>query len=102
QTFSIVMEELGVGSFLSQGGAPDATNKWENEVVLSSSDEIRRSLSLLTTKLLEAKANSKEEIIAHLKTLPGFERVKATLEEARAEPPSIAALSVVAKQLRSL
>lgn len=102
QTFSVVMDELGVGSFLSQGSAPEASNKWENELVLSSSDEIRRSLSFLTTKLLESSAVSREEVVVQLRKIPGFDRVKATLDEARAETPSIAALSVVAKQLRSL
>jgi glutamate dehydrogenase len=100
--FSTVMEELGVGSFLSQTSAPETANKWENELLLGANDEIRRSLSRITTKLLEAKAVSRDDALAHLRKLPGFERVKATLEEARAETPSVAAMSVVAKQLRSL
>jgi glutamate dehydrogenase len=101
RVFSHVMEELGVGSFLSPATTPDTTNKWESEVILNSTDEIRRSLSALTTKLLELNAQEKEDTVSRLRASTGYERLKGTLDEARTDTASAAVLSVVAKQLRS-
>lgn len=101
QIFSATMEEFGAGGLLSQANLPDTSNKWENELLLGSTDEIRRSLSAITIKLLDLNVHSNQEVTTVLRKAPGFERVKATLDDARTGTLSVAALSVVAKQLRS-
>ncbi len=101
QVFSITIEELGVGGLLSQAALPETTNKWENELLLGSTDDIRRSLSRITARLLDLGVQNPQEVGSVLKKAAGFERVKSTLDDARTGAPSVAALSVVAKQLRT-
>ncbi len=99
--FFSVIDEFGVRTFLDQQYAPDASNKWESEVLLTSSDEIRRSVAHLTCRLLDMGCNLRESVSQVLRKAPTFDRVKNVVDEARTGTVSVASYAVIARQFRT-
>ncbi len=98
--FSLI-EEFGVRTFIDQQYAPDASNKWESEVLLTSSDEIRRAVAQLTCRMLDLGCTTKENVREVLAKAPRFEQVRVVTEEARTGNVSVASFAVIARHFRN-
>ncbi|MBX7143838.1 MAG: NAD-glutamate dehydrogenase [Oligoflexia bacterium] len=99
--FSAVLEEFALHTLVELAVGMEARDKWENQLLISSSDDLRRSLSTITTKLVELGAQSREDVAAKLRKASSFERVRSITEDAKTESPTVATLSVLARQLRT-
>jgi glutamate dehydrogenase len=103
--FSLVLEELGITSVLKYESVLDVANHWEQELVVGSYQEIRRSISTITGQILSKGLETPESIRAALRTGEGFEPIRATMGELeelgkQKRPFQVAVLPVVARQLR--
>lgn len=103
--FSEVLEELGINIVLKYEGLLDYDNKWEEDLIINSFREIRRSISLITGKLVNNGISDRENVQRALEKMKGFERVKATgaeLAELEKQKKTfrIAVLPVVSRELR--
>lgn len=83
------------------------SNKWEQELILGSYQEIRRALSAITGKLCEQGITVPAAIEATLLSTGGFTTLRSTMHEITQRihsrlPFEIAALPVVARQLRTV
>lgn len=104
-TYSQVLEELGVNTVFKYERILEASNKWEQELITGAYQEIRRSISIITGKLIRkgetANGNTREAV----RRAPGYDAVRATMSELdelakQKRPFQIAVLPVVARQLR--
>ena len=101
QTFSSVIEGLKLAAILKMENLVETTSKWENELLVHSYEEMRRSISVITWKLLDASALDQEAVQRLLHTSPSYEQLCHTVDEVIADGPNVAAISVVAKHLRA-
>lgn len=104
-TFSKVLEELGVNTLLKYESILEASNKWEQELITGSFQEIRRSVSLITGQLLVKSIFDLDAIRVALRGAQGFEAIKSTMTDLdelgrQKRPFQVAVLPVVARQLR--
>lgn len=99
--FSAVLEEFALYTLVELSLGMEARDKWENQLLISSSDDLRRSLSTITTRLVELGAQSQEDVATRLRKAQSFERIRSITEDARNESPTVATLSVLARQLRT-
>ena len=105
--FSQVFDDLGVNNLFKFESMIEVSNKWEQELVNGSYQEIRRNISLITGQLLAKSVTTTEEIRKALFASEGFEAIRSTMhdvnETARQRKPfQIAVLPVVSRQLRLL
>jgi glutamate dehydrogenase len=105
--FSQVFDDLGVNNLFKFESMIEVTNKWEQELVNGSYQEIRRNISLITGQLLAKSVTTMEDVRKALHESEGFEAIRSTMhdvnETARQRKPfQIAVLPVVSRQLRLL
>ncbi len=105
--FSQVFDDLGVNNLFKFESMIEAGNKWEQELVNGSYQEIRRNISLITGQLLAKSVTTTEDVRKALYASEGFEAIRSTMhdvnETARQRKPfQIAVLPVVSRQLRLL
>jgi glutamate dehydrogenase len=105
--FSQVFDDLGVNNLFKFESMIEVSNKWEQELVNGSYQEIRRNISLITGQLLAKSVTTTEEVRKALFASEGFEAIRSTMhdvnETARQRKPfQIAVLPVVSRQLRLL
>jgi glutamate dehydrogenase len=105
--FSQVFDDLGVNNLFKFQSMIEATNKWEQELVSGSYQEIRRNISLITGQLLAKSATTTDGVQKALHASEGFEAIRSTMhdvnETARQRKPfQIAVLPVISRQLRLL
>ncbi len=99
--FSMVVDILELKTILAIEKNIQTGNKWENELVLNSYEDIRKSLSNLTALLITKGCTDRKAVTTAMEQTTSFERVKGTIEEIKEQIPSVAALSVISKQLRT-
>jgi glutamate dehydrogenase len=105
--FSQVFDDLGVNNLFKFESMIETTNKWEQELVNGSYQEIRRNISLITGQLLASAITTSEDIRSALRSSAGYEAIRSTMndvnETARQRKPfQVAVLPVVSRQLRLL
>lgn len=105
--YSKVLDLLGLNPVFRYESSIDATNKWEQELAVSSYQEIRRGISLVTGALLAQNISSESEIESALQRCNGYAALRSTTQEiaelsAQKKPLKVAALSIVSRQLRLL
>lgn len=105
--FSQVFDALGVNNLFKFQSMVEATNKWEQELVNGSYQEIRRNISLITGQLLVKSVTTTDAVQKALCASEGFEAIRSTMhdvnETARQRKPfQIAVLPVISRQLRLL
>ncbi len=105
--FSQVFDDLGVNNLFKFESMIETTNKWEQELVNGSYQEIRRNISLVTGQLLNKSITTPDAVRKALHSSEGFEAIRSTMhdvnETARQRKPfQIAVLPVVSRQLRLL
>ena len=103
--YSLVLEELGITSVLKYESIIDVANHWEQELVIGSYQEIRRSISTITGQVLSKGLETPDSIRGALRAGEGFEPIRATMDELeelgkQKRPFQVAVLPVVARQLR--
>jgi glutamate dehydrogenase len=107
RVFATVLDHLGLNSVFRYEALMDPTNKWEQEVIINSYQEIRRGISLIAGSLLARGISAPEAIAPALERAHGTAAVKATTQEIRElslqkKPLQVAALSVIARRLHML
>jgi glutamate dehydrogenase len=105
--FSQVFDDLGVSNLFKFESMIETANKWEQELVNGSYQEIRRNISLITGRLLSKSLTASEDIRKALYASEGFEAIRSTMHEVnetarQRRPFQIAVLPVVSRQLRLL
>ena len=100
--FNSVIHELALDEMLLVARLIKPSNRWEKDLLSTAYEELRVSVSTLTENLLVSGDGSVENAIAHLRAIPSFDAVRQAVEEARSSSASVAALTVVARQLRNL
>jgi glutamate dehydrogenase len=99
--FTSVYEILKLEAVLESKEPVETPTKWEHQLLLSSFEEIRRSISLLTCQLIAINITEKPAISKKLHESPSFAELATTLRELENTHFSVAALSIVAKLLRT-
>lgn len=100
KVYSHVMEALGITTILKLENLIEPSNKWEHQVLVNSHEEIRKSISRITCRLLDRGALTRPAVIEEIRKSRSFEQLVGTIEEIRESVPTVAALSVIGKQLR--
>jgi glutamate dehydrogenase len=111
-----VNEQFGLDSILNKDKHPDATNKWDNLLLVGVYDDLGDALSKICSTILSKEdvlqdilskdiavlnAERTSGIIAGIvKSSPHFEQLVNTINEIRASSPSISSLAVLARQLK--
>jgi NAD-specific glutamate dehydrogenase len=103
--FSLVFDELGINNLFKFESMIEVSNKWEQELVTGSYQEIRRSISLITGQLLAKSKSHPVEVRAALHASSGFETIRSTMHDVNEtaklrRPFQIAVLPVISRQLR--
>lgn len=104
-TYSQVLEELGINEVLKFESILDASNHWEQELIVGSYQEIRRSISLITGQILVKDATNPEQVKQILSSGQGYDSIRNTMSELQElsrqkRPFQVAVLPVIARQLR--
>ena len=99
--FTQVYDALKLSTVLDAREAIETPTKWEHQLLLSSFEEIRRSVSLMTCKLIAINITEKENIRKSLQSSASYNELITTLSELENVHISVAALSIVAKLLRT-
>jgi len=102
RVFTGVIEGLKVSTFLRSDTLPQPKNNWEAEILATSSEDIRRSLSQLTVSLVRQGIVDSEKAREKVRTCVGIEQLRATLDEIRGGVKEVSVLAVVARKLRLL
>ena len=98
--FFTLVHKLGLPPVMAMEEMVEPEDKWENELLLNTFDDIRMTLSSLTTQLLEQDISDDTQIGEIVRNSDSFEPLTQTIDEIREKTPSVAALSIIAKQLR--
>lgn len=98
--FSQVLNQLNVSRILKLEPSLDPQTKWEAELLSHSYDEMRRSISMLTSRLIERNIVYSDDIARAICEAPSYEQIHAALLELRDGTPAISAIAVLAKLLR--
>ncbi|MCO6429923.1 MAG: NAD-glutamate dehydrogenase [Deltaproteobacteria bacterium] len=99
KVFSQVQDEIGINAVLKLSSSIETTTKWEHQSLLSSFEEIRRSVSLITCELLNRGTVEPQEVTERLRKSSSFEELQSIIEEMKSGPFGAAGLSIIAKQL---
>jgi glutamate dehydrogenase len=104
-TYSQVLEDLGINEVLKFESILDASNHWEQELIVGSYQEIRRSISLITGQVLSKNVTSSEQVKQILSSGQGYDSIRNTMSELeelgrQKRPFQVAVLPVIARQLR--
>jgi len=99
--FGEVMRLLSIDALVKSGRALEPQNRWEQEIVKGALTDIRRSVSNITGKLLQRNVTEAAAVSAELRRSASYDRLFSSLEEAKQQGLHMAALAVVAKQLRT-
>jgi glutamate dehydrogenase len=99
--FSEVMRTLSIDALVSAGRSIEPQNRWEQEIVKSALTDIRRSVSQIAGGLLRLGTTDPTMVSGELKRRAAAERLYASIDEAKQHGLHLAALAVVAKQLRT-
>ncbi|MCB0336557.1 MAG: NAD-glutamate dehydrogenase, partial [Bdellovibrionales bacterium] len=75
------------------------SNKWENELLANSLEDLRHGISLLTVRLIEKNSLDSDAIHAAIMQSPQYHQFLDTIKEMGEKQYSAAALSVLAKQI---
>jgi glutamate dehydrogenase len=98
-TFSLVMQELQVHSLLAMENSIEPQDKWQNELLVLTYDEIRRSISNITLQLLKAEESDPEVFVELLRRSETYEPLMSMIAEVKEKSPSVAAISVLSRHL---
>lgn len=101
----LVVASMVVQPVLSAEHTVRPSNKWEQELVRASYEEIRRALSRITGQLCAQRITTADAIREHLAATPGLPSLCSTLADlsqklANEGSIEVAALPVIARQLR--
>jgi glutamate dehydrogenase len=107
QFVSTLLETLKINTLFRFESSLESTNKWEQELVEGSYQEIRRSISSIAGRLLQRGLRSPEELIRAISATTNKDAICATMAEVEdgirlKRPFQISVLPVVARQLRLL
>lgn len=100
--FNGIIEALSLDELLLVARRIQPANRWEKELLSTAYEELRVGVSTLTERFIVKSDGSTEKAVAMLRAIPNFEAVRHSIEEARSSSASVAALTVVARQLRNL
>jgi glutamate dehydrogenase len=95
-----IVELLGLHQLLTMEKSIRPATKWDNELLVNSYDEIRRSISKLTLSVFAENVAKGELLKGALTECTSYEQLQDTLTEMRSGTVNAAAISVIAKQLR--
>lgn len=103
--FSQVLEELRVNELFKFENILETSSKWEQELVVGSYQEIRRSVSMITGQLVQKQTTETDKVQAALQAASGYEAIKSTMTDIeellkQKRPFQVAALPVITRQLR--
>ncbi|MCB0353383.1 MAG: NAD-glutamate dehydrogenase [Bdellovibrionales bacterium] len=99
RVYSTALHALDVESVLSLEHSFEPESKWDYELLLSSYKDLRRSISLLSCKLLEDSITDPEQISQKVEESENFPMVRDTIREIKESFSSAAAVAVLAKHL---
>jgi glutamate dehydrogenase len=107
QFVSTLLEVLKVNTLFRFESSLESTNKWEQELVEGSYQEIRRSISSIAGRLLQRGLRTPEELIQAISATAPKDTICATMAELEdgirlKRPFQISVLPVIARQLRLL
>jgi NAD-specific glutamate dehydrogenase len=107
QFVSTLLDALHINTLFRFEGALESTNRWEQELVEGSYQEIRRSISSITGRLLDRGLRTPEELLHAISTNSYKESICSTIAEVEEgirlkRPFQISVLPVIARQLRLL
>ncbi len=102
EIYGAVIQSLSLLWLLGPGTIVETASKWDNELVLASFDEIRRAVAEISLSLLKKGVTDLAGIQAEIARTPGVDQLYGILEEFKASPVTPAALTVFARQVRSL
>jgi glutamate dehydrogenase len=105
--FSSVVTATGVQFLFPLEGTITPSNRWEQELIRTAYQEIRRSISELTGQLYRDSVRSPDQVQSALSAAKGFATMRSTLQDILQRVNSkrsfeVAALTVLARQLRLL
>jgi len=100
KAYSAIMQYLGLNILVRREQGIETRSKWEYEMLIQSYHDIRRGVSLLTTKLLRRGVSDEAAIAACLEGDPLVERLRAAVLELNTKSPEVALVSVIAHQVR--
>ena len=100
ESYSQVIDFLNVSAVLAMEPLIEVNNKWERELLSGAYHELRRGVSQLSIKLLDQSITEPEEALHTLKASVSYERLASTILEIKESHPTVAAISVIAKQVR--
>jgi glutamate dehydrogenase len=107
RVFNAVVSTINIVALLSAEHSLRPSNRWEQELIRGSFQEIRRTISTISGQLFTKGITSADAIARHLNSANGFTPLKTTITEitqrmTSAAPFEIAALPVIARQLRAV
>lgn len=97
-----IISELAMAPYALVTRLPETKDKWEHQLILSAYDDIRRHLSFLTERLVGLGILSEAEVSERIRRSANYQAVTSIVEEIRGTNPSVAAIGVLAKHLRSI
>ena len=100
--FNAIIHELALDDLLLVARRIQPSNRWEKELLSTAYEELRVGVSTLAERFISAGDRTAEKAIARIHSIPSYDSVRQAVEEARASSASVAALTVVARQLRNL
>jgi len=105
RVFSETLDELGVNALFKYEHIVDASNKWEQDLIIASFHEIRRSISLITGQLLARGIHGGPQLREALRQGNTFEAIRSTMADVeeiskQKRPFQAAVLPVMARHLR--
>ena len=99
--FTQIYDSLKLEIILANRETIEALTKWEHQLLLNAFEEIRRSVSLICCKLIALNVTEMDAIREKLLASPSYTELINTLDELTTSSMTVAALSVVARQLRT-
>ncbi|RMG44289.1 MAG: hypothetical protein D6719_02145 [Candidatus Dadabacteria bacterium] len=99
--FSQVLTILKLAAVFKLERKIETGDKWEIDLLVTSLAEIRRSISVISAKLIGKGLTDPKDILEHLHKAQHFEQLLATVNEITEQTPGVAALSVLSKTLRA-
>lgn len=99
--FSQIYEILNLHVILGGKVSIETPTKWDHQLLLGAFEDIRRSVSLLTCKLIALDATEEATIRYKLQSSASYSELTTVLAELQKSKISVAAISIIAKHLRN-
>lgn len=97
-----LIEQLKLNKIFDKEDHIEMHNKWEAQILISSMDEIRYSVAILTSRLLEQGISKKAEIIKYINESSQAEAMKTRIDEIGNIVPPVAAIALIARDLAKM